>query len=230
MQRKHQRERVPGAPVLVAWCGVPIKKRPSSARKQFPQNQDRGCRCEILLIARSFAKDTAVSRERDRRFESISLQRRVSCELDPIGTSRPTGTQRAGEFFGNFAACRCRRGDENARCGGSSISTSWRANRARHQGGTASSNPACSSAESAANRGSGRRHLILGRRPRCDQAVAPRRAVASPRPSAPAHHRAPGIRRRGSDERGAVGIRLRPAAAIVRQYGEQFRRPARQKR
>ncbi|HEX3412472.1 MAG TPA: hypothetical protein VHT00_12180, partial [Stellaceae bacterium] len=27
------------------------------------------------------------------------------------------------------------------------------------------------------------------------------------------------------DERGAVGIRLRPAAAIVRQYGEQFRRP-----
>lgn len=25
------------------------------------------------------------------------------------------------------------------------------------------------------------------------------------------------------DERGAVGIRLRPAAAIVRQYGEQFR-------
>jgi hypothetical protein len=31
------------------------------------------------------------------------------------------------------------------------------------------------------------------------------------------------------DERGAVGIRLEPAAAIVRQYGEQFRRPARQK-
>jgi hypothetical protein len=30
------------------------------------------------------------------------------------------------------------------------------------------------------------------------------------------------------DERGAVGIRLRPAAAIVRQYGEQFR-PARRK-
>jgi hypothetical protein len=27
------------------------------------------------------------------------------------------------------------------------------------------------------------------------------------------------------DERGAVGIRLRPAAAIVRQYGEQFRAP-----
>jgi hypothetical protein len=26
------------------------------------------------------------------------------------------------------------------------------------------------------------------------------------------------------DERGAVGIRLKPAAAIVRQYGEQFRR------
>jgi hypothetical protein len=25
------------------------------------------------------------------------------------------------------------------------------------------------------------------------------------------------------DERGAVGIRLEPAAAIVRQYGEQFR-------
>ena len=31
------------------------------------------------------------------------------------------------------------------------------------------------------------------------------------------------------DERGAVGIRLRPAAAIVRQYGEQFRRPVRRK-
>ena len=31
------------------------------------------------------------------------------------------------------------------------------------------------------------------------------------------------------DERGAVGIRLKPAAAIVRQYGEQFRRPARRK-
>ena len=30
------------------------------------------------------------------------------------------------------------------------------------------------------------------------------------------------------DERGAVGIRLKPAAAIVRQYGEQFRRPPRQ--
>ena len=26
------------------------------------------------------------------------------------------------------------------------------------------------------------------------------------------------------DERGGVGIRLEPAAAIVRQYGEQFRR------
>ena len=25
------------------------------------------------------------------------------------------------------------------------------------------------------------------------------------------------------DDRGAVGIRLKPAAAIVRQYGEQFR-------
>lgn len=25
------------------------------------------------------------------------------------------------------------------------------------------------------------------------------------------------------DERGAVGIRLKPAAAIVRQYGDQFR-------
>jgi hypothetical protein len=25
------------------------------------------------------------------------------------------------------------------------------------------------------------------------------------------------------DERGAVGIRIKPAAAIVRQYGEQFR-------
>jgi hypothetical protein len=29
------------------------------------------------------------------------------------------------------------------------------------------------------------------------------------------------------DERGAVGIRLKPAAAIVRQYGEQFRAPNR---
>lgn len=29
------------------------------------------------------------------------------------------------------------------------------------------------------------------------------------------------------DERGGVGIRLEPAAAIVRQYGEQFRRPRR---
>jgi hypothetical protein len=27
-----------------------------------------------------------------------------------------------------------------------------------------------------------------------------------------------------ADERGAVGIRLEPAAAIVRRYGEQFRR------
>jgi hypothetical protein len=31
------------------------------------------------------------------------------------------------------------------------------------------------------------------------------------------------------DERGAVGIRLKPAAVIVRQYGDQFRRPARRK-
>jgi hypothetical protein len=31
------------------------------------------------------------------------------------------------------------------------------------------------------------------------------------------------------DERGAVDIRLRPAATIVRQYGEQFRRAARRK-
>jgi hypothetical protein len=31
------------------------------------------------------------------------------------------------------------------------------------------------------------------------------------------------------DERGAVGIRLKPAAVIARQYGEQFRRPARRK-
>jgi hypothetical protein len=31
------------------------------------------------------------------------------------------------------------------------------------------------------------------------------------------------------DERGAVGIRLKPAAAIERQYGEQFRRPVRRK-
>ena len=29
------------------------------------------------------------------------------------------------------------------------------------------------------------------------------------------------------DERHGVGIRLKPAAAIVRQYGEQFRRPRR---
>lgn len=29
------------------------------------------------------------------------------------------------------------------------------------------------------------------------------------------------------DDRGAVGIRLKPAAAIVRQYGEQFRAPRR---
>src|ERR1700758_4871417 len=32
------------------------------------------------------------------------------------------------------------------------------------------------------------------------------------------------------DERGAVGIRLKPAAAIVRQYGEQFRAPRRRQR
>ena len=32
-----------------------------------------------------------------------------------------------------------------------------------------------------------------------------------------------------TDERGAVGLRLEPAAAIVRQYGEQFRRPVRRK-
>jgi hypothetical protein len=32
------------------------------------------------------------------------------------------------------------------------------------------------------------------------------------------------------DERGGVGIRLEPAAAIVRQYGDQFRREARRKR
>ena len=31
------------------------------------------------------------------------------------------------------------------------------------------------------------------------------------------------------DERGAVGIRLKPAAVIVRRYGEQFRRPVRRK-
>jgi hypothetical protein len=31
------------------------------------------------------------------------------------------------------------------------------------------------------------------------------------------------------DERGGVGIRLEPAAAIVRRYGEQFRRPPRRK-
>jgi hypothetical protein len=32
------------------------------------------------------------------------------------------------------------------------------------------------------------------------------------------------------DERGGIGIRLEPAAAIVRQYGEQFRAPRRQRR
>jgi hypothetical protein len=31
------------------------------------------------------------------------------------------------------------------------------------------------------------------------------------------------------DERGGVGIRLEPAAAIVRQYGEQFRRRPRRR-
>jgi hypothetical protein len=31
------------------------------------------------------------------------------------------------------------------------------------------------------------------------------------------------------DDRGAVGIRLKPAAAIVRQYGEQFRARPRRK-
>jgi hypothetical protein len=31
------------------------------------------------------------------------------------------------------------------------------------------------------------------------------------------------------DDRGGVGIRLRPAAAIVRQYGQQFRRPPRRR-
>jgi hypothetical protein len=32
------------------------------------------------------------------------------------------------------------------------------------------------------------------------------------------------------NEHGGVGIRLEPAAAIVRQYGEQFRAPRRQRR
>ena len=32
------------------------------------------------------------------------------------------------------------------------------------------------------------------------------------------------------DERGGVGIRLEPAAAIVRRYGEQFRAPRRPRR
>jgi hypothetical protein len=31
------------------------------------------------------------------------------------------------------------------------------------------------------------------------------------------------------DERGAVGIRLKPAAAIVQQYGNQFRPPRRKR-
>ena len=32
------------------------------------------------------------------------------------------------------------------------------------------------------------------------------------------------------DERGGVGIRIEPAAAIVRQYGEQFRHAQRRRR
>ena len=32
------------------------------------------------------------------------------------------------------------------------------------------------------------------------------------------------------DEHGAVGIRLKPAATIVRQYGNQFRAPRRKRR
>jgi hypothetical protein len=44
-------------------------------------------------------------------------------------------------------------------------------------------------------------------------------------PCKPAH-RAISLR----DERGGVGIRLEPAAAIVRQYGEQFHRVPRRKR
>jgi len=32
------------------------------------------------------------------------------------------------------------------------------------------------------------------------------------------------------EEHGGVGIRLEPAAAIVRQYGEQFRRPPQRKK
>jgi hypothetical protein len=32
------------------------------------------------------------------------------------------------------------------------------------------------------------------------------------------------------DERGAVGIRLKPAAALVRQYEDQFREPLRRRR
>ena len=32
------------------------------------------------------------------------------------------------------------------------------------------------------------------------------------------------------EDRGGVGIRLKPAAAIVRQYGEQFRAPRRPRR
>jgi hypothetical protein len=32
------------------------------------------------------------------------------------------------------------------------------------------------------------------------------------------------------DERGGVGIRIEPAAAIVRQYGEQYRRERRRQR
>jgi hypothetical protein len=31
------------------------------------------------------------------------------------------------------------------------------------------------------------------------------------------------------DERGGIGIRLEPAAALVRRYAEQFRRPLRRK-
>ena len=53
---------------------------PPCRQKLCEKTTGRGYRCEILLVGRSFAKDTALSRERDRRFESISLQQRV-CQL-----------------------------------------------------------------------------------------------------------------------------------------------------
>ena len=55
---------------------------------------------------------------------------------------------------------------------------SWRANRARHQGGTASSNPACSSGESANSRSLLRRMVAL-RPPSCHMQKGPLPCVCS---------------------------------------------------